>query len=189
MELFVLKDTIYKKLEFEEGGEADYYTDGVDIEALKGKVFKFNDKNHEFITDIEGSIIVSGVTEEFKFEAEDVYCNQAFKRVIKPCQTSINGQGINYEEILQLYSGHKIKIKIRSDSTHCQCYAKVFVFNSNNNEWNLLDEIPYSRMETKHGLHYEPRNIGLGLHYYSDDAENLLIMANNILVDIEDLMK
>jgi hypothetical protein len=69
----------------------------------------------------------------------------------KICYLSSN-QSISYREIYKAQD-KKIKIIIKSDSYHCQCFARAYVLR--NDEWIELYSIPYSLMTTPEGLAYK----------------------------------
>jgi len=96
-------------------------------------------------------------------------------------------QGVHYLKVLKHASGHKLRIKIYSDSFRFQCYAFIEVFHPEKLAWNEVARIPSAVMSTPAELVYEPaiysaKTIPLGVErYFKMDAEKLVKMAKDIL--------
>tara|TARA_R100001594_G_C3936520_1_gene239532 strand:+ start:85 stop:405 length:321 start_codon:yes stop_codon:yes gene_type:complete len=59
-----------------------------------------------------------------------------------------NGQqSVGFEGLYE-YKNHKLKIRIKIDSYDFQSSAKIFIFDKQELNWNLLASIPYSKMES-----------------------------------------
>lgn len=96
-------------------------------------------------------------------------------------------QGVNYLKVIKHASGHKLRIKIYSDSYRFQCYAFIEVFHPEKLAWNEVARIPYASMKTPEGLCYEPcirtcASIPLTFQtHFNVDADSLIKMAKDIL--------
>ena len=110
--------------------------------------------------------------------------------MVKPCIDKINtplitlnkiisegGQSVSYQELLD-YSGKRICIKIKSDSIRPQCYAKVEVYSTYTDNWNLLYSITYSNMKTPDSLIYK-KNFSFNM--FEEDRAELLKLAVQVL--------
>ena len=56
-------------------------------------------------------------------------------------------QSVEFKGIYE-YKGHKLRVTIDIDSYDSQSSARINVFNPQKLEWNFLESIPYSRMES-----------------------------------------
>ena len=95
-------------------------------------------------------------------------------------------QGVQYLKIVKHSSGHKLRIKIYSDSYKFQCTALVEVFNPQNLAWNEVARIPHAAMDTPDKLVYNPYINQYGMMfldtYFRKDADKLIKMALAVLV-------
>ena len=95
-------------------------------------------------------------------------------------------QDLRYLEILKM-GGKKFRISIRSDSYDFQCHAKISIWNSDKDEWNLVYSIPYSEMKTESKLYYICKSKKIDLKSYSakskfkEDREELIRLADEIV--------
>ena len=110
--------------------------------------------------------------------------------MVKPCTDKIDiplttlnkiisegRQSVSYQELLD-YNGKRICIKIKSDSIRPQCYAKVEVYSTYTDNWNLLYSIPYSSMKTSDSLIYK-KNFTFSM--FEEDRTELLKLAIQVL--------
>ena len=97
---------------------------------------------------------------------------------------SIGTQSIRLKEILESKDGHKILIEILSDSYDFQSYARLSAFNKNDQKWNIIDTIAYSKMQTPPKLAYSPElknNADNLKEYFQKDLSQLISNAELIL--------
>jgi hypothetical protein len=66
---------------------------------------------------------------------------------------SVGRQDVTYTEIIKIKE-KKLRIIIKSDSYDFQSSARISVYNEENLEWNHLDSVHYSNMETPFKLYY-----------------------------------
>ena len=93
-------------------------------------------------------------------------------------------QSIHFKGMYEL-SGIKLRINIRKDSYDFQSYARVYVLNKEEREWNVLHSIPYPQMEAvkKNVFHGRPAD---ELTFsertaINDDIKSLQKMAKKLL--------
>lgn len=98
-------------------------------------------------------------------------------------QISRGRQHVYFEKIIQSTS-NTIRVSISSDSIKNQCHARVYVFNFNLSQWNILYQL--YNLTTPAGLtHYIPldQEPSILLHYFRGDEKHLVEMAEQILQD------
>ena len=84
-------------------------------------------------------------------------------------------QSVNFREIYIL-ENKRIQLEIKSDSFDMQCYARAYILKDE--KWELIYSIPYSEMQTTHGLSHHLE--------YKKDAR---IAEKEFKADVERLKK
>lgn len=79
--------------------------------------------------------------------------------------------------VLQLQTGHKVRLIVRSDSYSFQSYAHADVWSPATLSWNRIVNIHHSNMATAAGLCYGAPNA----HSFAKDMTSLLEQAKAIL--------
>jgi len=103
------------------------------------------------------------------------------EQLIEKITYKSSSQSVSYREILKIQN-KKIKFLIKSDSYHCQCYAKSYVLK--NDEWIEIYSVPYSEMSTKEGLIHknnyskEPQHV---ISEFLQDRGRLIALTKEIL--------
>ncbi len=110
-------------------------------------------------------------------------------------QTYYNGsQSVEFKGIYE-YKTFKVKVTIDVDAYDMQSSARVWVFNTNNLEWKMVDYIPYKHMASLQkdargceAVFYQTKVMddGSGLRHkervaLEQDINDLLFKAENIL--------
>ena len=89
-------------------------------------------------------------------------------------------QNLNFTEVLE-FSGHKLKISIRSDSYKSQSHASISILEPGI-KWNILHSIHYDCMQTPEKLYYKPEKNVLAMeHHFMSDREELLRVTKALL--------
>jgi hypothetical protein len=96
-------------------------------------------------------------------------------------EVGLGRQDLNYKEIAEI-AGHKVRVRIKSDSYDFQSYAIVEVFSEL--KWNQVDFIHFSQMNTPEGLYYKvDRNGELSTSecHFKKDRDALIKIASEVL--------
>lgn len=86
-------------------------------------------------------------------------------------------QSVTYRETFE-HNGKKVRIEIKSDSYDFQCYARVSVFHDF--QWNKIDSIHHSRMQTPPKLIYRQYDLANEADFKAD-RNRLVKLAKDVL--------
>jgi HKD family nuclease len=92
-------------------------------------------------------------------------------------------QSVEFKGIYE-YKGHKLKIHIDIDSYDFQSSGKISIFHPEELKWNMLQFIPYSRMESVKNVFYQRKVDDLRFSEklaIQKDIDELLRRAKQIL--------
>ncbi|MHC5194744.1 hypothetical protein ACYSUW_13415 [Pseudomonas frederiksbergensis] len=73
----------------------------------------------------------------------------------------------------------KVRIKISSDSSDFQSFARVELFSPSDLKWNVVGHIPFAQMKTPHKLAYVTN--GTAKEHFTADFDKLLGIADGLL--------
>ena len=109
--------------------------------------------------------------------------------------TYFNGsQSVEFKGIYE-YKTHKVKVTIDVDAYDMQSSAKVWVYDTNNFEWKIIDSIPYSRMSSLQkderdceAVFYQTKVQSNGEGLRLKERKALLQDINDLLVKVKNIL-